>query len=117
MLILAMAESLHTVPLMDFRIRTGTGRFVVTLIGKTFVMAIRIAAPILVTLLLTNIVLGIIVRMVLQMNIFILSMPVNLGIGLLLVSLALPCLSWAMRQWLGHIGRHLFLLRRLLAGG
>jgi hypothetical protein len=44
-------------------------------------------------------------------------MPINLGIGLLLVSLALPDLSWAMRQWLGRIGRHLFLLIRLSAGG
>jgi flagellar biosynthetic protein FliR len=117
MLILAMAESLHTVPLMDFSIPTSVGRFVVTLLGKTFVMAIRIAAPILVALLLTNIALGIIARMVPQMNIFFLSMPVNLGIGLLILSLALPYLSWGMRQWLGHLGRDLFLLIRLLAGG
>ena len=116
-LIAAMAESLHTIPLLDFNVPISVGRLLVTLMGKAFVMAIRIAAPVIVTLLLTKFAMGIIARMVPQMNIFILSFPLNLGIGLLFLGLALPYVIWGIREWFGEMHRNLFLIIRLMAGG
>ena len=116
-LITVMAESLHSIPLLQFNISMNVGKLLVILMGKAFVMAIRIAAPVIVTILLTNIAMGIIARTVPQMNIFILSFPMNLGIGTLVLTLALPYILWSMRNLFSQMNRDLFMMIHLIAGG
>lgn len=55
-----------------------------------FVVAIKIAAPIIISLFLTNIGLGILARIVPQMNIFIIGFPLKIGIGLIIISFMIP---------------------------
>ncbi|MCW2961062.1 MAG: flagellar biosynthetic protein FliR [Thermoleophilia bacterium] len=55
-----------------------------------FTIAFQVAAPILVTLLLVDIVLGIVSRVVPQMNVFFVGAPLKIGVGLLAVIIALP---------------------------
>ncbi len=114
--ILAMAESLHAIPLLGFTLSQTVLQPLVALLGKAFVMAIQIAAPVMVTLLLANMGMGIVSRLVPQMNIFILSLPVNLGVGLVVLSVSLPYLLGRFRGLLGQLGRDLLLLIRLLGG-
>lgn len=116
-LLTVMAESLHSIPLSHFNVSMHVGKLLMILMGKAFVMAVRIAAPMIVTLLLTNIAMGIIARTVPQLNIFILSLPMNLGIGLLLLTLALPYVLWSMRNWFSHLDRDLLMMIRLMSGG
>jgi flagellar biosynthetic protein FliR len=115
--IYAMAESLHAIPLLEFTVSKTVLNPLVILLDKAFMMAINIAAPVIVTLLLANIALGIMARLVPQMNIFILSFSVNFGIGLVALGLALPYLLGSFRGWFEHLGRELFLVVRLLGRG
>ena len=80
-------------------------------------MAIKLAAPVLVTLLLASFGLGIVARLVPQMNVFMLSFPVNLGTGLLVLSLTLFYLLGEIRLLFGQLGRELFAVVRLLGVG
>jgi flagellar biosynthetic protein FliR len=61
-----------------------------TYFTQLFVMAFEIVAPVLVTLVLVDIVLGIVARVVPQMNVFFVGIPLKIGIGLAAVILALP---------------------------
>ena len=63
---------------------------VITLVGQLFVMGFQIAAPVLITLLLADVVLGIVARTVPQMNVFFVGIPLKIGIGLVAVLIALP---------------------------
>ena len=54
-----------------------------------FIIGIRLAAPVMVALLLTTIALGIMARAFPQMNIFMISMPLNIGLGLVIITLTL----------------------------
>jgi flagellar biosynthesis protein FliR len=58
--------------------------------GQLFAVAFQIAAPVLVTLLLVDVVLGIVSRTVPQMNVFFVGIPLKIGIGMAAVVIALP---------------------------
>lgn len=115
--IVALAESLHMVPLLGFTISKAATMSLVTLLGKAFVVAIKLDAPIIVTLILVAIGMGIMARLVPQLNIFILSFPVNLGTGLLMLSLSLFYVLQVMRLLFGQLPRDLSLIIRLLGDG
>ena len=63
-----------------------------------FVLAARIAAPSLVALFLTNFALGLVSRMLPQMNLFIVGMPVNVAVGLLALAASLPLFAGVWRD-------------------
>ncbi len=58
-------------------------RNIVHIAGTMFVFAVKIGAPIVVTLLLANIALGLLARTVPQMNIFMVGLPLRLGMGIM----------------------------------
>ena len=58
--------------------------------GDLFGMGFQIAAPVLITLLLCDVVLGIVSRVVPQMNVFFVGVPLKIGVGLLAVIISLP---------------------------
>ncbi len=58
--------------------------------GSLFAMAFQIAAPVLITLLLVDVVLGIVARVVPQMNVFFVGIPLKIGVGLIAVIIGLP---------------------------
>ena len=58
----------------------------ITWTGEIFVIGIRIAAPALAALFITQVALGLLARVAPQMNVFMLSFPLNIAIGLLMFS-------------------------------
>jgi flagellar biosynthetic protein FliR len=61
--------------------------------GAIFTMALRISAPVVIALLLSDLALGIISRAIPQMNVFIVAQPVQFGLVLLLLLLSLPAVA------------------------
>ena len=59
-------------------------------VWKVGITAVKIGAPVMITLLLTDVALGIVARTVPQMNIFIVGFPLKIGVGLLMLGAALP---------------------------
>ena len=66
--------------------------------GQLFAMAFQIAAPVLVTLLLVDVVLGIVARVVPQMNVFFVGIPLKIGVGLVAVIISLPTFVGFLEQ-------------------
>jgi flagellar biosynthetic protein FliR len=112
----AMAESLHMVPLLQVSVSQTMVSALVTLVGKAGVAAVQLAAPLVVTLVLTNIALGIVERLVPQMHMFLLGVPVSVGVGLLVLWCAQPYFLGTMQGLFTQLGRQLFTVMRLLGG-
>ncbi|NQS97191.1 MAG: flagellar type III secretion system protein FliR [candidate division Zixibacteria bacterium] len=77
-------------------ISLGGGGFPAGLVGKMSVMtgaifdvALRIAAPIMVTLFITDVVLGFMARVAPQMNVFLVGFPLKIVVGLLVITLVI----------------------------
>lgn len=88
-----LLDSFTTVPPGMIVLKAGLGQFIYQAGGQMFISAVRIAAPVMVCLLITKIALGIVARTVPQMNIFIVGFPLTIGLGLLLLGLSLPYIT------------------------
>jgi flagellar biosynthetic protein FliR len=85
----ALAQSFDVVPLGAFTLDGRIADWVVTTGTQVIAAGIQLAAPVMVTLLLTDIGLGILARVAPTMNIFVLGFPLKIGITLIMVSLTL----------------------------
>jgi flagellar biosynthetic protein FliR len=112
--ILAMAESLQSIPLAGLSTSGAVLPVILTLLGKACVIAIQLAAPVSIALLLATLVLGVMARLVPQLNVFMLSFPATLGLGLIMLALALPSLMGGIQLAFAQLGHDLAQVIRVL---
>jgi flagellar biosynthetic protein FliR len=89
-LLSALFTSFKLIPVTGVIVHTNLTEFIVRMVSGTFVIALKISMPILITIIITDIALGILARTMPQMNIFVVGVPVKILIGLFVLSLALP---------------------------
>lgn len=89
MLIKVLAKSFYVVPINSITFNPAIARELIWAGSEMFLLGIKIAAPILVALFLSNLCLGIIARTVPQVEILTIGFPINLGIGIILFSFIL----------------------------
>lgn len=80
---------------------------VVSSAGTIFAIALRISAPVVVGLLLSDLLLGIMSRTIPQMNIFVVSLPLQLALGLVVLFFSLPALVWFCTAQFSLLNEHL----------
>jgi flagellar biosynthetic protein FliR len=85
-------------PLAEF-----TAAAMATLTGQLFGLAVRIALPVVGTLLLTDVVLGMLSRVLPQMSILFVAFPLKIGLGLLTLLYALPGMTSIFARLIGSI--------------
>lgn len=89
-LLSALFTSFKLIPVTGVIVHTTLTEFIVRMVSGTFVIALKISMPILITLIITDIALGILARTMPQMNIFVVGVPMKILVGLFVLSLALP---------------------------
>lgn len=103
LLLVGLSSSLHTIRLgVSVDVVTG-GSVLVAMVGGLFSAAVRIAAPVMVALVLTNMALGITGKAVPQLNVLMLAFPITIGVGLLVFGAALPFLASLFVEWVENI--------------
>ena len=112
--IIAMAESLQSIPLAGLSTSSAVLPVILTLLGKACVIAIQLAAPVSIALLLATLVLGVMARLVPQLNVFMLSFPATLGLGLVMLALAMPFVMGGIQLAFGQLGNDLVQVIRVL---
>ena len=106
----ALSESFRLVPPFGFQFTNSLMDQIVKLSGNMFVIAIKVGAPLIAVLLLTSVALGLIVRTVPQMNIFIVAMPLKILIGLMFLAFSLPYMATFFRVIFNGLGNDILLL-------
>ena len=92
-LLRALFHSFKVIPLTEFRV---SGRMILQFINHTediFLIGLQIAAPPLAALFITQVAMGLLAKAAPQMNVFMLSFPMNIAIGLMLFSIGLPMIK------------------------
>jgi len=82
-----------------------------------FILSIKLMAPVLLLLFFMYVALGLIARAVPQIQVFFVSFPLSVGLGLLIFSLALPAFMALMLDGFVGLGQSLPIFLRQLAGG
>lgn len=93
----ALAQSFHLLAPGEFQLREGLVQLFIRLSGRMFVLAIQIVAPIMAIMMLVQIALGIIAKMVPQVNVLMSSFPLTIGLGLIFLGLSME-LFWPMLE-------------------
>jgi len=65
-----------------------------------FIVGVKISAPALVALFLSNVVLGILSRVVPQMNVFIVGFPLQIGVGTVVLLIVSPLIVFVFKKLL-----------------
>ena len=94
-LLAATAESFRILPLGSFRPTPGLVDHLVGSFGSMLLLSFQIAAPVLVALFLSTVALGFVSRAVPQINVFLLSFPIQIGLGLGMMIWTMPVLVHA----------------------
>ncbi len=83
-------QSFKVIPPGSITFSPSAAEKIIRMTAMAFVIALKIAAPLMVTLFLTDIALGIIARTIPQMNVFIVGFPLKIGVGFLMLVFSLP---------------------------
>lgn len=82
-------------------------RMIVGSAGEIFSIALRVSAPVVIGLLLSDVVLGVVSRAIPQMNVFFVAIPLQIAFGMLLLFLSLPAVVWFCVNYLGAFSSQL----------
>ena len=113
--IAAIVKSFHLVPPCTFVPKEPLANLLIDLGGQMFLIALKIAAPILIALFLTNLCLGIVARTVPQTNILMIGFPLNISVGLILFGLTLSNLGPYFGDMTRGIGQLLLRMLKLMS--
>lgn len=117
LLIQAMAASAKLIPIAGAHFGPELSAYMLDAVQAMFVTAIKIVAPALGAMFLTNVALGLIARSVPQMNVFVVGMPVKLALGAAVIAVSLPLYVSMLAGAFDGLSRTLAALLRLLGQG
>lgn len=100
LLIQALASSYKVFPLAGDKFLARLAMGLIGSAGEVFTIALRVCAPVLFGLLLTDIFLGIISRAIPHMNVFMVAQPLQFAFGILILLLSMPVLVWFVARQL-----------------
>jgi flagellar biosynthesis protein FliR len=95
-LLAALAQSLTLAPPLSVSFRGTAMEYLLGLFGAALTVALRLAAPVGAALLAMMVTLGLLNRVAPQVNVFMVSFPLTLGVGLLVFLAALPMMISVM---------------------
>jgi flagellar biosynthetic protein FliR len=90
LVITGLLQTFEVVPTGTADLTLIAGDRVVPFFTSLFVVAIRIALPVMGALMLTDLAMGLVARTVPQMNVLVVGFPVKVGVGLFVLALAMP---------------------------
>ncbi|HSG99428.1 MAG TPA: flagellar biosynthetic protein FliR [candidate division Zixibacteria bacterium] len=103
-----LADSFQLIPLGGAVFGVNAGEMLMRLSGVLFTMALKLAAPILLTVFLVDVALGALARTMPQMNIFVIGIPVKIAVTLLMMAATLPVFSWALGAMSEYLDEHMY---------
>lgn len=99
MVVATLAHSFQTMPIVDAHWQLNS-HHIATLGGHIFSQGLMLALPVIASLLMTNMALGILTKAAPQLNIFGIGFPITIAVGLVMTMLSLPGLVNPVSRWL-----------------
>jgi len=93
LLIAGLSDSFKTAPLPYVTLTGGMQQDLGVFIAQSFLLAVKIAAPVAAALFVTNLALGLMARVAPQINVFVVGFPLQIGVGIIMVAVSLPLLG------------------------
>jgi len=116
-LLITIQKSFEIVPMFDAVFPAGKMTdHLTTMTADVFILGLKLSAPIFVTLLLSELAMGIVARTVPQMNIFFVGLPLKIVIGMATMVIVLPMLADLFKRMADGIIKDIWKLLFLMSG-
>lgn len=112
-LIAGLVSSYQIVPLNAASFNGGVAYTLVKIFSGAFTIALRVSAPILAVLLISDLALGFLARTTPQINVFLTGFPIKIAVGLLTLTFLIPLLGSMLRFLFNTIERDLYTLMKV----
>jgi flagellar biosynthesis protein FliR len=113
-IIRALVFSFQVIPLGQFESNEGMFNLMLLYSSSVFIIAVKIAAPILVSFFLIHVAEGILAKMIPQMQVFFVTQPLKIGAGLVLLGSIIPVYVYVIKNLLGEFENKLYTLVRAM---
>lgn len=111
----ALIKSYQIIPLGNFSVDSNLMNFIIYVTSNLFIVGIKIALPYVGALFATDFILGIIARTVPQMNVFMIGMPLKIGIGFILAIIIIPLYIYILGAFFERSFKDIYTLIRILS--
>jgi len=111
----ALSYSFQVVPPLSVNFSGSLMEHLIKMSGNMFAIGIQVGAPVIAALLVTSVAFGLIARTVPQMNVFIVAMPLKIGVGLLFLGFSLPYFAAFLKTVFGGLGQHIIIMLRAMS--
>ncbi len=88
--LMGLARSFSTIPLAQWAVSKTFAEHVSMVFASIFVTALKVSIPVMTALFLARISLAIVARTMPQMNVFVVGMPLQIAVGLIVMAVSLP---------------------------
>jgi len=109
-----IADSYRLLPAGNMNLGGESIPYLSHLTGQMFVLAVKFSAPVLIVLLLSGLILGIMSRIFQQLNAFMLSFPINIGVSFLSIGLTMQLLAVMLQREFSALQQRFYALLDLL---
>ena len=116
-LLQGIAGSFNLIPLPLINLDPSVAGNIVLFVSQAFFIVFKIAAPISVALFLTNVALAFAARVAPQMNVFVIGLPLQIGVGLMMMAISIPLLGSVGPQLFQNIAQQMDTIMRGLRAG
>lgn len=113
-LLAGLAKSYQLIPLGAASFNGSAALVLLKIFAGAFAIALRVSAPVLAVLVVSDLTLGFLARTAPQINVFLTGFPVKIAAGLLTLSFLLPFLGAVFRSIFDMIEKDLYLLMKVL---
>ncbi len=113
-LIAAIKKSFLLVPILGWSLKGPLTSQILRLTGNIFAIGLKIAAPVLVTLIFTHIALALVARTMPQINVFIVGFPLEIGVGFFILGASMPFLGWCYKHFFIQAFKEMWLGLKLM---
>ena len=114
MMLMAVVDSLKTIPIGALSVDGRLAQWFTEVATSILADGVRLAAPLMVTLLLTDVALGILTRVAPTLNVFVLGFPLKIGLTLVMVSLTLGVVANIFTAQYSHFMQDFKVFERIL---
>ncbi|MDD3815404.1 MAG: flagellar biosynthetic protein FliR [Desulfocapsaceae bacterium] len=108
------ARSYQLLPPGNFNLSGEAIPYLMELTSRMFTLAVQFSAPVLVVLLLSGLILGILARVFPQLNVFLLSFPLNIGTSFIVIALTLDMITSLLRREFDAMGERILTILQYL---
>ncbi len=110
LVITSFVDSYQVIPAGGVAAYGSAGELIIKYTAYIFVIALKVASPVMITLFLTDVALGTIAKTMPTMNVFFVGFPVKIAVGLVVMAMSLPLFAYVVERALGYFDNELRVL-------